>query len=29
MAKYVMPKQKHIEFDETKSIDFKDLISKI
>ena len=33
MAKYVMPEQKHIEFDETNyernSIDFKDLISKI
>ena len=33
MAKYIMPEQKHIEFDETnyesKSIDFKDLISKI
>ena len=33
MAKYIMQEQKHIEFDETnyesKSIDFKDLISKI
>ena len=33
MAKYIMPEQKHIEFDETnyesKGIDFKDLISKI
>ena len=33
MAKYIMPEQKHIEFDETNyernSIDFNDLISKI